>query len=158
MQKIKTFLWFDSQAEDAANFYVSIFNDAKILRVTHYGSAGPGAEGSVMTVDFQLFGQDYTALNGGPLFTFNESISLEVNCDSQDEIDEYWTKLTGDGGQPGDCGWLKDKYGLSWQIVPAQLVDMISDPDQAKGQRVMAAMLTMKKMDMAELRRAYDQG
>lgn len=156
MQKINPSLWFDDQAEEAANFYISIFKDGRIVNVTRYGSAGPGPEGSVMTVDFQLRGQDFNAINGGPQFTFTEAISLLVNCESQDEVDEYWEKLS-DGGETGPCGWLKDKYGLSWQIVPVVLGEMISDPDQAKSQRVMQAMLQMTKIDVAELRRAYDQ-
>jgi len=156
MQKINPSLWFDHQAEEAANFYVSMFKDAKILNVTRYGSAGPGPEGSVMTVDFQLHGQDFNAINGGPQFKFTEAISLLVNCESQAEVDEYWEKLS-DDGEAGPCGWLKDKYGLSWQIVPVALGEMISDPDQAKSQRVVQAMLQMKKIDVAELRRAYEQ-
>ena len=140
MQKISPSLWFDDQAEEAANLYVSIFKDAKITNVTRYGSAGPGPEGSVMTVDFQLHGQDFNAINGGPQFTFTEAVSLLVNCESQDEVDEYWEKLA-DGGEAGPCGWLKDRYGLSWQIVPVALGEMISDPDPAKSQRVVQAML-----------------
>ncbi len=156
MQKINPSLWFDNQAEEAANFYISVFPDSGILNVTRYGSAGPGPEGSVMTVDFQLRGQDFNAINGGPEFRFTEAISLLVNCESQDEVDEYWEKLS-DGGEKGPCGWLKDRYGLSWQIVPTVLGELISDPDQVKGQRVMQAMLQMKKLDIAELRRASEQ-
>jgi len=131
MQKINPSLWFDHEAEEAANFYVSVFTDSRIVHVARYGSAGPGPAGSVMTVDFQLRGQDFNAINGGPQFTFTEAISLLVNCESQDEVDEYWEKLS-DGGQKGPCGWLKDRYGLSWQIVPTALGEMIADPDEAK--------------------------
>ena len=155
MQKINPSLWFDHEAEEAANFYVSVFTDSRIVHVARYGSAGPGPAGSVMTVDFQLRGQDFNAINGGPQFTFTEAISLLVNCESQDEVDEYWEKLS-DGGQKGPCGWLKDRYGLSWQIVPTALGEMIADPDEAKSQRAMKAMLQMTKLDVAELRRAYD--
>ena len=157
MQKINPSLWFDHEAEEAANYYVSIFRDAKILNVTRYGSAGPGPAGSVVTVDFRLHGQDFNAINGGPQFKFTEAISLLVNCESQDEVDEYWDKLSV-GGETGPCGWLKDKYGLSWQIVPVALGEMISDPDPAKSQPVVQAMLQMHKLDVAALRRAYEQG
>jgi predicted 3-demethylubiquinone-9 3-methyltransferase (glyoxalase superfamily) len=155
VQKIVPSLWFDTQAEEAAKFYVSIFKDSKITNITHYGSAGPRPEGMVMTVDFRLAGQDFNALNGGPDFKFTEATSLLVNCQTQDEVDDLWQKL-GDGGEPGPCGWLKDRYGLSWQVVPVALGEMLSDPDPARSQRVMAAMLQMSKIDLAELRRAYE--
>jgi predicted 3-demethylubiquinone-9 3-methyltransferase (glyoxalase superfamily) len=156
MQKIVPSLWFDTEAEDAANFYVGIFSDSRIVKVARYGSAGPRPEGMVMTVDFQLEGQDFNAINGGPDFTFTEAVSLIVNCQSQEEVDEMWEKL-GAGGEPGPCGWLKDKNGLSWQIVPDELGDMLSDPDPVKSQRVMAAMLKMGKIEVAELQEAYEQ-
>jgi predicted 3-demethylubiquinone-9 3-methyltransferase (glyoxalase superfamily) len=155
MQKITTFLWFDHQAEEAARFYVSVFKDAKILDIRRYGGAGPGAPGSVMTVSFELEGQEFIALNGGPIFKFNEAVSLFVRCETQEEVDTLWDKLC-DGGQPGPCAWLKDKYGLSWQIVPIALGQMLADPDPAKSQRVMQAMLEMKKIDIAALKAAYD--
>lgn len=156
-QKIKTFLWFDTQAQEAAEFYVSLFDDSRILETSHYTGAGPGETGSVMTVLFELAGQQYVALNGGPHFRFTEAISLQVDCDSQEEVDSLWEKLTADGGQESDCGWLKDKYGLSWQIVPRRLMELISDPDQGKADAVMAAMLTMKKIDLPALEAAYKQ-
>jgi predicted 3-demethylubiquinone-9 3-methyltransferase (glyoxalase superfamily) len=155
VQKIVPSLWFDTQAEEAAKFYVSIFKDSKIKDVARYGSAGPRPEGTVMTVDFQLAGQDFNAINGGPEFKFTEATSLLVNCKTQAEVDELWQKL-GAGGEPGPCGWLKDKYGLSWQIVPVALGEMLSDPDPVKSQRVMAAMLQMSKIDVAQLRAAYE--
>lgn len=157
MQKITPFLWFDNQAEEAANFYVSIFKNSKIVVVTHYGDSGPGPKGSVMTVGFQLEGQDFTALNGGPQFKFSEAISLVVNCQTQAEVDDLWAKLSA-GGEEVQCGWLKDKYGLSWQIVPAVLVEMLSDPDPVKSQRVMQALFKMKKLIIADLKKAYEQG
>ncbi|WP_406429241.1 VOC family protein [Streptomyces sp. NBC_01589] len=151
MQKIKTFLWFDNQAEEAANHYVSIFGgDSKVLGVTHYTEASPGEPGTVMTVEFRLAGQEYIALNGGPQFPFTEAISLSVDCESQAEVDELWAKLT-DGGEESQCGWLKDKYGLSWQIVPRGLSEALSDPDPAKADRAMKAMLGMKKLDIEAL-------
>ncbi|MET9474111.1 MULTISPECIES: VOC family protein [unclassified Streptomyces] len=151
MQKIKTFLWFDNQAEEAANHYVSIFGgDSKVLGVTHYTEASPGEPGAVMTVEFRLAGQEYIALNGGPQFPFTEAISLSVDCESQAEVDELWAKLT-DGGEESQCGWLKDKYGLSWQIVPRGLSEALSDPDPAKADRAMKAMLGMKKLDIEAL-------
>jgi predicted 3-demethylubiquinone-9 3-methyltransferase (glyoxalase superfamily) len=155
VHKIVPSLWFDTQAEEAAKFYVSIFKDSKITTISHYGSAGPRPEGMVMTVDFQLDGQDFNASNGGPDFEFTEATSLLVNCQNQAEVDDLWKKL-GDGGEPGPCGWLKDKFGLSWQIVPVALGEMLSDPDPGKSQRVMAAMLQMSKIDLAELREAYE--
>jgi predicted 3-demethylubiquinone-9 3-methyltransferase (glyoxalase superfamily) len=156
VQKIVTSLWFDDQAEEAANYYCSIFPDSRVTKVTHYGSAGPRPEGMVLTVDFQLHGQDFNAINGGPEFKFDEAISLVVNCESQAEVDELWDKLTADGGEPGPCGWLKDRYGLSWQIVPTAMQEMLDHPDTEKSQRAMAAMLKMGKLDIAELRRAFE--
>ena len=153
MQKLTPCLWFDTQGEEAAKFYTSVFPNSKILEVTHYGSAGPRAEGMVMTVSFELDGQRFTALNGGPDFTFSEAISFEVNCESQEEVDAYWSKLS-EGGEEGPCGWLKDRFGVSWQIVPTRLVELLADPDQEKAQRVMAAMLKMRKIEIDELERA----
>jgi predicted 3-demethylubiquinone-9 3-methyltransferase (glyoxalase superfamily) len=156
MSKITPFLWFDTQAEEAARFYVSIFKNSKVLSITRYGAAGPGPEGSVMTVAFELEGQRFIALNGGPQFKFNEAISFSVDCKTQSEVDEFWARLS-EGGAEGPCGWLKDKYGLSWQINPSMLGEMLSDPDPEKSKRVMAAMLKMKKIDIAALRKAYKQ-
>ena len=153
MQKITPFLWFDDKAEEAANFYVSLFKNSKIDNVSRYGDAGPGPKGKVMTVTFQLNGQQFTALNGGPLFKFTEAISLLVNCESQQEVDELWEKLSA-GGQKSRCGWLKDKYGLSWQIIPSALGKLMSDPDREKAGRVMKAMLQMDKIDIAALEKA----
>ncbi len=153
-QKITTFLWFDANAEEAVNHYVSIFKNSKILGVARYGDAGPGPKGSVMTVNFQLEGQEFIALNGGPQFKFTEAISLLVSCDTQQEVDELWRKLSA-GGEEGPCGWLKDKFGLSWQIVPTALGKMMQDKDPKKSKRVMEAMLQMKKMDIARLEQAY---
>jgi len=154
MQKITPFLWFDTNAEAAAEFYVSIFKNSKILNVSRYGDAGPGPKGSVMVVNFQLAGQEFTALNGGPLFKFSEAFSLVVNCETQKELDEYWSKLTSGGGQESQCGWLKDKFGFSWQIVPTELGKLMSAKDPAKANRVMQALLQMKKLDIAKLRQA----
>lgn len=156
MQKITPFLWFDSQTEEAANFYVSIFKNSKILGVSRFGEAGPGSAGSVLTVTFELDGQELTALNGGPHFTFSEAISLHVDCESQQEVDELWAKLT-DGGEESMCGWLKDKYGLSWQIVPRVLLELMQDKDAVKAKRVTEAMLQMRKIDIAKLQRAHEQ-
>jgi predicted 3-demethylubiquinone-9 3-methyltransferase (glyoxalase superfamily) len=155
MQKIVTFLWFDDQAEEAAQFYTSLFPNSKITDIQRYGDAGPGPKGSVMIVNFELDGQAFTALNGGPHFKFTEAISLYVNCESQEEVDELWAKLS-TGGEESQCGWLKDKYGLSWQIVPTVLPQLLGDPDPVKAQSVMQAMLQMKKLDVAALRRARD--
>jgi predicted 3-demethylubiquinone-9 3-methyltransferase (glyoxalase superfamily) len=155
MQKITPFLWFDKEAEEATNFYVSIFKDSKITDIRRYGSAGPGAPGSVMTVSFELEGQSFMALNGGPVFKFTEAISLFVRCETQAEVDKLWDRLC-DGGQPGPCAWLKDKYGVSWQIVPVVLGEMLADPDPVRSQRVMQAMLKMGKIDIAALKAAYD--
>jgi predicted 3-demethylubiquinone-9 3-methyltransferase (glyoxalase superfamily) len=153
-QKITTFLWFDKNAEEAANHYCSIFKDSKILNVARYGDAGPGAKGTVMTVAFQLEGQRFLALNGGPQFQFTEAISLLVDCDTQREVDELWSKLAA-GGEEGPCGWLKDKFGLSWQIIPSVLSKLMQGEDPERSKRVMEAMLQMKKMDIAGLERAY---
>ncbi|MBP1161238.1 putative 3-demethylubiquinone-9 3-methyltransferase (glyoxalase superfamily) [Rhodococcus sp. PvR044] len=149
-------LWFDDQAEEAANYYVSIFKNSKILTIARYPAGAPGPEGSVMTVDFELNGHRINAINGGPQFTFTEAVSLLVDCDSQEEVDEYWAKLTADGGQEVQCGWLKDKYGLSWQIVPPGFDEMMVTGDPEKSQRAMQAMMQMKKLDVNELRRAYN--
>jgi len=157
MQKITPFLWFDHQAEEAAKFYVSLFKNSKILNIARYGEEAPMPKGMVMTVDFVLEGERFTALNGGPMFKFTEAISFLVNCESQDEVDMLWKKLASNGGVEGQCGWLKDKYRLSWQIVPTALGQMLSDPDPEKAQRVMSAMLKMKKINVETLRQAYNQ-
>ena len=161
VQKITTFLWFDTQAEEAANFYVSLFKNSKIESVSRYPAEGQDVTGkqagTVMTVKFLLDGQEFIALNGGPQFKFNEAISLVVNCETQEEIDELWEKLT-EGGTEVQCGWLKDKYGLAWQITPPVLDEMLQDEDAAKAGRVMKAMLQMKKIDIQTLKRAYEQG
>jgi len=154
MQKITPFLWFDHQAEEAMNFYTSIFKNSKKLTVTRYGDAGPGPNGSVMTAVFELNGQQFIALNGGPNFKFTEAISFVINCDTQEEIDYYWNKLL-EGGKEQNCGWLKDKYGLSWQVVPANLGKLFDATDAARSQRVMKAMLKMMKFDIATLEKAY---
>ena len=153
-QKITTFLWFDGNAEEAATHYTSIFKNSKILSVNRYGDAGPGPKGTVMIVSFQIEGQEYLALNGGPRFRFTEAISLVVNCDTQKEVDELWGKLAA-GGEEGQCGWLKDKFGLSWQIVPTVLSKLVQDGDPEESKRVMEAMFQMKKLDIARLERAY---
>ena len=152
-QKITPFLWFDTQAEEAAKFYTSIFKDSKIGKVSRYGDAGPGPKGSVMVISFRLEGQEFTALNGGPHFKFTPAISLMVNCDTQEEVDDFWEKLS-EGGRKDRCGWLQDKYGLSWQIVPTALSRLMSTPDREKANRVMQAMLKMDKLDIAALERA----
>jgi len=157
MQKITPFLWFDNQAEEAANFYTSIFPNSKILNVARYGDAGPGPTGSVMTANFQLNGQEFVALNGGPQFKFTEAMSFVVNCENQEEVDKYWDALTAGGGQESMCGWLKDKYGLSWQIVPTVLGKLMTDKDTKKSSRVMQALLQMKKLDIKRLQEAHDQ-
>src|SRR5882762_3942935 len=154
MQKITPFLWFDNNAGEAIDFYLSIFKDAKIVNATRYGKGGPGPEGTIMTATFQLYGQEFMALNGGPMFKFTEAISLFVKCDTQEEIDEFWEKLSA-GGQKSRCGWLKDKYGLSWQIVPTALFELMQDEDAAKSQRVMKALLQMDKIDIERLKQAY---
>lgn len=155
-QRIHPCLWFDRQAEDAVNFYTSIFPNSKVGAITRYGEAGPGPAGSVLTISFELDGQPLTALNGGPYFKFTEAISLVVNRDTQEEVDYYWEKLS-DGGQEVQCGWVKDKFGLSWQIVPVVLFEMLQDKDVEKSQRAMKAMLKMKKLDVAGLQQAYRQ-
>jgi predicted 3-demethylubiquinone-9 3-methyltransferase (glyoxalase superfamily) len=159
-QKISPFLWFDNQAEEAARFYVSIFKNSKIGHVARYGGAGAEvsgrAQGSVMTVAFELDGQKFTALNGGPQFKFTEAISFVVDCDTQAEVDELWEKLTA-GGKQQPCGWLKDKYGVSWQIIPKGLIELLGEPDPKKSERVMQAMLQMKKLDIDRLREARDR-
>jgi predicted 3-demethylubiquinone-9 3-methyltransferase (glyoxalase superfamily) len=154
-QKIVTNLWFDKEAEEAAEFYCSVFPDSRIVGVTRYPESGHGETGTVMTVEFELAGQRYVGINGGPLFQFSEAISLAVNCADQDEVDHYWEKLS-DGGSEGPCGWLKDRYGLSWQVVPEGMDEVFADPDPARADRAMKAMLGMRKLDVAELRRAAD--
>jgi predicted 3-demethylubiquinone-9 3-methyltransferase (glyoxalase superfamily) len=154
MQKITPFLWFDGKAEEAMNFYMSTFKNSKVLSVTRYGEAGPGPKGTVMTAKFELNGQEFIALNGGPQFTFTEAISFVVNCETQQDVDELWEKLS-EGGKKSRCGWLKDKYGLSWQVVPTALVEMLQDKDAKKSSKVMEAMLQMDKIDIETLRRAY---
>src|SRR6059036_2851191 len=153
MPKITPWLWFDTEGEEAAEFYTSIFPNSKITEIARYGSAGPRPEGTVMTVAFELDGQELVALNGGPQFTFSEALSFQVFCKTQDEVDAYWTKLS-EGGEEGPCGWLKDRFGLSWQIVPTRLPELLQDPDREASQRVMAAMLEMKKIDVEALERA----
>jgi predicted 3-demethylubiquinone-9 3-methyltransferase (glyoxalase superfamily) len=154
-QKITTFLWFDNQAEEAINFYVSIFKNSRVGDVVRYGETGPGPKGQVMTAEFQLAGQQFIALNGGPHFKFTEAISLVVNCDTQEEVDELWERLS-EGGQKVQCGWLKDRFGLSWQIVPTVLKDLLKDKDPEKTNRVMQALMKMTKLDIAELKAAYE--
>lgn len=157
MQKITPCLWFDTQAEEAAAFYTSMFDDGKILSVSHYGDAGPGPAGTAMTVEFELEGQKYVALNGGTDFTFNEAVSFQVSCASQDEVDHFWVGLS-EGGEEGPCGWLKDKYGLSWQIIPTRLGELLGHSDPRKAQAAVQAMLSMRKIDIAALERAADAG
>jgi predicted 3-demethylubiquinone-9 3-methyltransferase (glyoxalase superfamily) len=156
-QKFSTCLWFDNNAEEAVNFYTSIFTNSKIESVSRYGDAGPGEEGAVMTIVFKLFGQEFMALNGGPVYSFTPAISFIVHCETQAEVDDYWQKLTS-GGQEVQCGWLTDKFGLSWQIVPTVLGELMSDPDGEKVRRVTEAMLSMVKLDIAGLKRAYESG
>jgi len=156
MQKITPFLWFDGKAEEAMNFYVSIFKNSKTGRITRYGEGGPGPKGAVMSATFRLDGQEFMALNGGPHFTFSPAISFFVNCKTQEEVDELWEKLS-EGGEKGQCGWLKDKYGVSWQIIPTALGEMLSDTDTEKSKRVMKAMLQMNKIDVKSLKQAYEQ-
>jgi predicted 3-demethylubiquinone-9 3-methyltransferase (glyoxalase superfamily) len=155
MQKITPFLWFDDQAEEAAAFYVSVFKNSRIEGVRRYGAGSPGPEGSVMTVTFRLDGQEFTALNGGPIFTFSPAVSFFVTCETQEEVDDYWAKLSA-GGAEEQCGWLRDRYGVSWQIVPAALDEMLQDKDPERARRVMQAMLQMIKIDIAGLRRAWE--
>ena len=156
MQKITPFLWYDDKAEEAAKFYCSIFKDSKVLSINRYGDAGPGPKGSVMVTEFQIEGQNFVALNGGPLFKFTEAVSFVINCETQEEVDYFWEKLTADGGAESMCGWLKDKYGLSWQVVPTVSIEMMKDKDPEKSQRVMKAILQMKKIDIETLKRAYE--
>ena len=156
MQKITPFLWFDGNAEEAMNFYLSIFKNSKVLRVARYGDAGPGPKGTVMVASFQLEGQEFQALNGGPQYKFTPAISLFVNCETQQEVDALWEKLS-EGGRIDQCGWLQDKFGLSWQIIPTLLPRLLSDKDPKKSQGVMKAMLQMKKIDSKKLQQAYDQ-
>lgn len=156
MQKITPFLWFDGNAEEAMNFYVSIFKNAKTGNISRYGDGGPGPKGSVMSATFQLEGQEFFVLNGGPMFSFSPAISFLVDCKTQEEVDELWEKLS-EGGEKQRCGWLKDKFGLSWQIIPSELGKLMSDPDPAKSQRVMQAMMQMDKINIAGLKRAYEQ-
>ena len=156
LQRITPNLWFDTQAEEAANFYVSVFPNSRIVAVAHYTEAGPRAAGMVMTVEFELSGQRIVAINGGPEFTFDEAISLLVNCETQDEIDYYWEHLLADGGQEGPCGWLKDRYGLSWQVAPTGMDALFADPDKSRATRAMQAMFGMRKLDMAALQAAAD--
>ena len=156
MQKITPFLWFDNQAEEAMNFYVSIFKNSKVLSVNRYGEGAPAPKGTVMTANFQLEGQAFTALNGGPMFKFTPAISFVVHCETQAEVDEYWAKLSA-GGKENQCAWLEDKFGVSWQIVPNVLIELLSDTDPAKAGRVMQAMMQMTKIDIAMLKYAYEQ-
>ena len=154
-EKITTCLWFDNQAEEAAEFYVSVFEDARVLDVARYGEGGPGAAGQAITVRFEIGGRTFTALNGGPAFTFSEAVSFVVDCASQEEVDRYWTALS-EGGSEGQCGWLKDKYGVSWQVIPSVLGQLIGGPDRVGSQRAMQAMLAMHKLNIAALQKAYD--
>ena len=156
MQKITPFLWFDNQAEEAANFYVSLFKNAKIQEIRRYGDAGPRPKGMVLTVSFQIEDQEFVALNGGPHYKFTPAISLFVNCETQKEVDELWEKLSS-GGRKDRCGWLQDKFGLSWQIIPKQLMEMLGDPDPRKSQSVMQAMLQMSRIEIDKLKDAYDK-
>src|SRR4029453_14118343 len=158
MQKLSTCLWFDDQAEEAAEFYTSLFDNSRIMKVNRFGDDAPGELAQVVTVEFQLEGRDFMGLNGGPAFNFTEAVSLVVDCSSQEEVDNYWNALTADGGQESQCGWLKDKYGLSWQIVPAVINELFAGPHPAGAKRDMPAMIKMKKLDIAELQRAYDGG
>jgi predicted 3-demethylubiquinone-9 3-methyltransferase (glyoxalase superfamily) len=152
-QKITTFLWYDNNAEEAVNFYVSVFKNSRIVGTSYYSDAGPGPKGSVMTIEFELDGERFTALNGGPAFKFTEAISLVVHCETQDEIDYFWEKLS-EGGQKVECGWLKDKFGLAWQIVPNHLLDLLTSGDNARTDRVMRAVMSMKKLDIEDLKKA----
>ncbi|HEX7189874.1 MAG TPA: VOC family protein [Actinomycetes bacterium] len=156
MQKIVPNLWFDTEAEEAASFYTSVFKDSAIQNVSHYGEDMPMPAGTVLTVDFTIMGQRFTALNGGPQFPFTEAVSLLIECEDQEEVDDYWEKLTSDGGQEVQCGWLKDKYGLSWQVIPTELNTLVTDPDPERAGRAMAAMMKQVKIDIAELRKAAD--
>jgi predicted 3-demethylubiquinone-9 3-methyltransferase (glyoxalase superfamily) len=155
-QRITSCLWFDGQAEEAAKFYVAIFKNSRITAVSRYGEVGPGPKGSVMTVAFELDGQSFVGLNGGPTFKFTEAISMIVNCESQAEVDYFWERLSEGGGRPGQCGWLKDKFGVSWQIVPTALIEMATGKQPEKSQRMMRALMRMTKLDIAELKKSYD--
>ena len=155
MQKITPFLWFNGKAEEAMNFYVSVFKNSKVLGVTRYGDAGPGPKGTVMTANFQLNGQEFVALNGGPQFTFSPAISFVAHCETQQEVDELWGKLS-EGGREDQCGWVTDRYGVTWQVIPAALIQMLNDKDARKSKSVMQAMLRMKKIDIPTLKQAYD--
>jgi predicted 3-demethylubiquinone-9 3-methyltransferase (glyoxalase superfamily) len=155
---ITTCLWFDTQGEEAAEFYCSVIPNSRITGVSHYGEAGPGTPGTALTVDFELDGRPYVALNGGPQFTFNEAVSFQIRCQDQEEVDRYWQTLTSDGGEEGPCGWLKDRWGLSWQVIPVQLEELLADPDPDRSQRAMKAMMSMGKLDIAALRQAADAG
>lgn len=157
MPKITPNLWFDSEAESAAEFYVSVFPNSRIVEVVHYGPDMPRPEGMVLTVAFELDGSRFVAINGGPQFTFDEAVSFEITCGSQEEVDFYWSALT-EGGSEGPCGWLKDRYGLSWQVVPTRLIELLGDPDPGRSQRAVAAMMAMKKIDIAAVERAADGG
>jgi len=157
MPRITPNLWFDNQAEEAAEFYVSVFPSSKITDITHYTEAGPGPAGTVLTVSFEIDGQEFVGINGGPMFTFDEAVSFLINCADQDEVDYYWDKLT-EGGEESQCGWLKDKFGLSWQVVPEGWAEMMKDPDPERNKRAMTAMLGMKKLDIAALQAAADGG
>jgi predicted 3-demethylubiquinone-9 3-methyltransferase (glyoxalase superfamily) len=152
-QKITPFLWFESQAEEAANFYVSVFKNSEVLEVNRYGEGGPGEPGSVLVVSFKLDGLQFQALNGGPEFKFTEAVSFQIDCGDQDEVDYYWDKLTA-GGEPGPCGWLKDKFGLSWQVTPRRLIELLGDPDPGRASRAMQAMMQMGKIEIAKLEEA----
>jgi predicted 3-demethylubiquinone-9 3-methyltransferase (glyoxalase superfamily) len=154
-QRITPNLWFDTEAEEAADFYTSVFKNSRIVNKTHYTEAGPREAGMVMTVEFELDGQRFVGINGGPEFTFSEALSLQINCADQDEVDYYWERLA-DGGEEGPCGWLKDRYGLSWQVVPEGMDELFADPDPAKAERAMRAMLGMRKLDVAALRAAAE--
>ena len=154
-KKITPNLWFDTEAEEAANFYVSLFPNSRIVNVSHYTEAGPREAGMVMTVEFELDGQRFVGINGGPEFTFDEAVSFQIDCETQDEVDSYWERLT-EGGEEGQCGWLKDRYGLSWQVTPAGIEELFADPDPARAERAMQAMLGMRKLDLAAMRAAAD--
>lgn len=155
MPKLKPFLWFDNQAEEAANFYVATFPNSKILQAARYGDAGPGPKGSVMTIEFALDGKEFVALNGGPQFKFTEAVSFVIDCKNQEEVDRYWEQLS-QGGQPGPCGWVKDKFGLSWQVVPTVMAELLSGTDPTRSKRAMEAMFKMTKLDIATLQQAYN--
>ncbi len=157
MQKITPCLWFDTEAEEAATFYISVFDNSRILSASRYGDSGPMPAGTVMTINFELDGVEFVGLNGGPAFTFNEAVSFQVSCGSQEEVDRYWEQLTA-GGEEGRCGWLKDRYGVSWQIIPSAMFDLLGDPDPGRSQRAMAAMLQMSKLDLDVMRKAADEG